>query len=80
MKAAEVALYTSAWIEIMYDGSGSFTDYVALYTSAWIEIVCGFRSKKRPRVALYTSAWIEIANGAYTWNSYGGRTLHECVD
>ena len=80
MKAAEVALYTSAWIEIMYDGSGSFTDYVALYTSAWIEIVCGFRSKKRPRVALYTSAWIEIATKYFSSGILKRRTLHECVD
>ena len=33
-----VALYTSAWIEmIMESGDGEWR-YVALYTSAWIEI------------------------------------------
>ena len=33
-----VALYTSAWIEIISDSSIGGTDTVALYTSAWIEI------------------------------------------
>ena len=41
IRAQEVALYTSAWIEITignYRGDGVI---VALYTSAWIEITLG---------------------------------------
>ena len=33
-----VALYTSAWIEIMGNMMKSLIGFVALYTSAWIEI------------------------------------------
>ena len=33
-----VALYTSAWIEIIPIGPTISNDEVALYTSAWIEI------------------------------------------
>ena len=33
-----VALYTSAWIEIMRRESDTTSIRVALYTSAWIEI------------------------------------------
>ena len=36
--AGSVALYTSAWIEILCQQFGSTANYVALYTSAWIEI------------------------------------------
>ena len=33
-----VALYTSAWIEIINDAVEQKVENVALYTSAWIEI------------------------------------------
>ncbi len=33
-----VALYMSAWIEIMHHPSSRLMDTVALYMSAWIEI------------------------------------------
>ena len=38
LKRDIVALYTSAWIEILCQQFGSTANYVALYTSAWIEI------------------------------------------
>ena len=55
-----VALYTSAWIEIVQQHPCSTCQEVALYTSAWIEMFpmpyrCTYLS-----VALYTSAWIEM--------------------
>ena len=34
-----VALYTSAWIEIIPPIINAFDSKVALYTSAWIEII-----------------------------------------
>ena len=33
-----VALYTSAWIEMIFEMKEVDDSYVALYTSAWIEI------------------------------------------
>ena len=55
-----VALYTSAWIEIMIFGYSYASIKVALYTSAWIEIFVILGMVGGSRVALYTSAWIEI--------------------
>ena len=55
-----VALYTSAWIEIGYNGAAWMQCCVALYTSAWIEIFDVSSSVEFKKVALYTSAWIEI--------------------
>ena len=37
--ATDVALYTSAWIEIPSECVAPITFEVALYTSAWIEIM-----------------------------------------
>ena len=37
-KTFDVALYTSAWIEIEVDSNDEQIESVALYTSAWIEI------------------------------------------
>ena len=34
-----VALYTSAWIEIIVGKMDIKDEFVALYTSAWIEII-----------------------------------------
>ena len=75
-----VALYTSAWIEIMELFIGGIMNAVALYTSAWIEI--NFRQAIRTSwpVALYTSAWIEIAAKQKRRAIRISRTLHECVD
>ena len=57
-----VALYTSAWIEIHFITSFNFSDVVALYTSAWIEIHFITSFNFSDVVALYTSAWIEITH------------------
>ena len=75
-----VALYTSAWIEIILSKAGYLLAYVALYTSAWIEILRSAEANVNVTVALYTSAWIEI--GTRNRESYCRlcRTLHECVD
>ena len=56
-----VALYTSAWIEIVSRSQQIYSAcQVALYTSAWIEIPVDCLRLARLFVALYTSAWIEI--------------------
>ena len=55
-----VALYTSAWIEIVRNVRVCAMPNVALYTSAWIEIITFEHWKNGNIVALYTSAWIEI--------------------
>ena len=59
--ATLVALFTRAWIEIVYVSVlVKNVSYVALFTRAWIEI----DSKRYPdcnrSVALFTRAWIEI--------------------
>ena len=57
----QVALYTSAWIEISSSLASMALVSVALYTSAWIEIrQKGSNIPVKQPVALYTSAWIEI--------------------
>ncbi|TDW03914.1 hypothetical protein B0G66_103213 [Bacillus badius] len=59
-----VALYMSAWIEIVNCRNLIYRNLVALYMSAWIEInpITPFTSCLG-QVALYMSAWIEIADG-----------------
>ena len=61
MRKKEVALYTSAWIEMLQPYCRHFLRLVALYTSAWIEIIAFLNSTDEDTVALYTSAWIEIS-------------------
>ena len=65
-KVRDVALYTSAWIEIGSSTSSSHPSEVALYTSAWIEMIAVLSTRLLLCVALYTSAWIEISCGAGT--------------
>ena len=55
-----VALYTSAWIEIVDKLLKAVRPLVALYTSAWIENMNKQERLAYQHVALYTSAWIEI--------------------
>ena len=76
----EVALYTSAWIEISKTFISRPYVAVALYTSAWIEILALNQEAVFSQVALYTSAWIEIKDWAWTQKPPWSRTLHECVD
>ena len=57
---SEVALYTSAWIEIVRLDMVNQRIDVALYMSAWIEIDAFGLNATSITVALYTSAWIEI--------------------
>ena len=59
-RKGQVALYTSAWIEIACNACARRTRLVALYTSAWIEIDGYLDDVTKEQVALYTSAWIEI--------------------
>ena len=47
MIVVQVALYTSAWIEIPYLQLSEYLFSVALYTSAWIEIERGLRIGKK---------------------------------
>ena len=76
-----VALYTSAWIEIMIVGRPRRWIAVALYTSAWIEITNSVTLETiASLVALYTSAWIEIRFCTALSVNPICRTLHECVD
>ena len=77
---AKVALYTSAWIEMIQKIKSLPLITVALYTSAWIEIIKATSTFGNVHVALYTSAWIEIFSGQLEETSAQGRTLHECVD
>ena len=76
----EVALYTSAWIEIPKAPRLVNAAYVALYTNAWIEIYISEPVSQGFYVALYTSAWIEMANTQDAECYDPSRTLHECVD
>ncbi len=39
MKAAQVALYMRAWIEVIYEASPTVSFIVALYMRAWIDVV-----------------------------------------
>ena len=56
-----VALYMSAWIEIVKFGWWLRRRIVALYMSAWIEIPNYIHYGWNNSVALYMSAWIEIS-------------------
>ena len=76
----DVALYTSAWIEMAHRRSCGNHLLVALYTSAWIEMRSTVSSTTTNIVALYTSAWIEMAYLRHLWRNPQSRTLHECVD
>ena len=44
--SGSVALYTSAWIEILFRGYVWLSASVALYTSAWIEIINGSKASR----------------------------------
>ena len=57
-----VALYMSAWIEIISVPSNASAITVALYMSAWIEMLYIVETYLFIIVALYMSAWIEIVN------------------
>ncbi len=61
IKANVVALFTRAWIEMVYVDTliGDLT-MVALFTRAWIEMFILSPLPRRARVALFTRAWIEI--------------------
>ena len=56
----EVALFTRAWIEILYSLSVIIFHPVALFTRAWIEITILANQGVGVGVALFTRAWIEI--------------------
>ena len=55
-----VALFVSAWIEIIIEYCLTNSINVALFVSAWIEIIKAKNYKKHLPVALFVSAWIEI--------------------
>ena len=56
----KVALFTRAWIEIVFTDYKIIVRYVALFTRAWIEIASQNYRDHVPLVALFTRAWIEI--------------------
>ena len=75
-----VALYMSAWIEILqiYRSRQNFLSH-----STWVRGLKSVRTWVRESdrcVALYMSAWIEIFASPAGSPGYISRTLHECVD
>ena len=70
----DVALYTSAWIEIDLNGSTLVASIVALYTSAWIEMLRCDQYDCESAVALYTSAWIEMPGAKYAARLFGSHS------
>ena len=75
-----VALFTRAWIEILYNGLIISADAVALFTRAWIEILSHRCTFLKAPVALFTRAWIEIKYQSLAEGLTAGRPLHEGVD
>ena len=75
-----VALFVSAWIEIMLMTIASFEYGVALFVSAWIEIDDLLKDSGLTAVALFVSAWIEIVMEDQLQENGYSRTLCECVD
>ena len=57
----DVAPFTGAWIEILYDTWITLDEGVAPFTGAWIEIVLCVWLVLGLFVAPFTGAWIEIA-------------------
>ena len=55
-----VALFVSAWIEILQSNQEIVDFTVALFVSAWIEIWYNVGDDDTQLVALFVSAWIEI--------------------
>ncbi|WP_342497747.1 dipeptidyl aminopeptidase [Bacillus sp. FSL R7-0672] len=75
----DVALYMSAWIEIIEYEEMPSIHYVALYMSAWIEITIQGLLERFYLVALYLSAWIEIHVVNKFMYCTRCRTLPECA-
>ena len=75
-----VALYTSAWIEMALSVCTTTRTKVALYTSAWIEIYNGDcqRSQERGRTLHECVDWNSTMSPLCMMRYC--RTLHECVD
>ncbi len=78
--AISVALFTRAWIEILYHFITLYMFLVALFTRAWIEITRVIQTYGYGTVALFTRAWIEIDMISLLCRVYAGRPLHEGVD
>ena len=55
-----VALFTRAWIEMLFTLAGLVLAGVALFTRAWIEMQIATQISNIGAVALFTRAWIEI--------------------
>ena len=60
IKSLLVALFVSAWIEIVVQNVILKMLKVALFVSAWIEILLNSLFSLTTAVALFVSAWIEI--------------------
>ena len=75
-----VALYTSAWIEMIAKLSALAVWYVALYTSAWIEILSsGLRTHGKSPSHSTRVRGLKFGKDKYA-DASACRTLHECVD
>ena len=76
----DVALYTSAWIEILFVVSLPYalTSHSTRVRGLKLTSLC--HRLLTASVALYTSAWIEILALPPCAPHLSGRTLHECVD
>ena len=79
-KRTQVALYTSAWIEIVVKTITLTLIVVALYTSAWIEIIQDVvvDIKYKCRTLHECVDWNDTLGQMAGW--WFCRTLHECVD
>ena len=75
-----VALFTRAWIEIMWNTAPIYSGLVALFTRAWIEIILYNIKYLKYNVALFTRAWIEITDSGKCECINYSRPLHEGVD
>ena len=74
-----VALFTRAWIEIVYQRIDYLASEVALFTRAWIEIFLILHDTTGKTVALFTRAWIEIFSVFFLLKFFC-RPLYEGVD
>ena len=75
-----VALFTRAWIEILFTKCMIVFCIVALFTRAWIEIFLILEYLSIYLVALFTRAWIEIRFTINLQKCEQCRPLHEGVD
>ena len=75
-----VALFTRAWIEILWLLDFLNKLFVALFTRAWIEILSLLYCAFVKTVALFTRAWIEIPTHLSRVGSCVRRPLYEGVD